>query len=133
MRQTRDKKVEKMRLELKGMNESEEKMKEKAMEMREWRRRVERIEKGESEKKKVKERLEQVLKRMDLMEKKGVAVFTICVGFEAISVVAVFLGKETSRAEMPGGALVLLMLLISSIFLCSFCVFDEKELFSFGL
>ncbi|KAF8046724.1 hypothetical protein N665_3479s0004 [Sinapis alba] len=107
----RDKEVEKMRLELEGMKESEEKMEEEAMEMKEWRRRVEReIEKGENDKEKVKERLEQVLDRMEWMEKKGVTVFTICVGFGAIAVVAVVLGKG-----MPGN-LAWLLLLISSTF-----------------
>ncbi|CAA7052329.1 unnamed protein product [Microthlaspi erraticum] len=112
----REKEVVEMRLEVEGMKEREEKMKEEAMEMREWRRRVEReLEKGEKEKEKVKERLEQVLERMEWMEKKGVAVFTICVGFGAVAVVAVALGKGIGRAEKPGG-LAWLLLLISSTF-----------------
>lgn len=105
----------KMRLRVEGMKESEEKMKKEATRMREWRMRVEReIEKGEKEKEKVKERLEQVLERMEWMEKKCVTVFTICVGFGAIAVVAVVLGKGTCRAET--GSLAWLVLLISSIF-----------------
>ncbi|CAN7130049.1 unnamed protein product [Brassica rapa subsp. narinosa] len=113
----REEEVAKMRLEVDRMKESEEKIKEEAMEMREWRSRVEiEIEKGEKEKEKVKERLELVLERMEWMEKKGVAVFTICVGFGAIAVVAVLLGKGIGRAEMTG-SLAWLMLLISSTFL----------------
>uniref|UniRef100_A0A1J3E077 Uncharacterized protein slp1 n=1 Tax=Noccaea caerulescens TaxID=107243 RepID=A0A1J3E077_NOCCA len=112
----REKEAVEMRLEVEGMKEREEKMKEEAMEMREWRRKVEReLEKGENEKEKVKERLEQVLERMEWMEKKGVVVFTICVGFGAVAVVAVALGKGIGRAEKPGG-LAWLLLLISSTF-----------------
>ena len=105
-----------MWLEVDRMKESEEKIKEEAMEMREWRSRVEiEIENSEKEKEKLKERLELVLERMEWMEKKGVAVFTICVGFGAIAVVAVLLGKGIGRAEMTG-SLAWLMLLISSTF-----------------
>ena len=106
-----------MWLEVDRMKEGEEKIKEEAMEMREWRSRGEiEIENSEKEKEKVKERLELVLKRMEWMEKKGVAVVTICVGFGAIAVVAVLLGKGIGRAEMTG-SLAWLMLLISSAFL----------------
>ncbi|KAG2321681.1 hypothetical protein Bca4012_057577 [Brassica carinata] len=112
----REEEVAKMRLEVDRMKESEEKIKEEAMEMREWRSRVEiEIENSEKEKEKVKERLELVLERMEWMEKKDVAVLTICVGFGAIAVVAVLLGKGIGRAEMPG-SLAWLMLLISSTF-----------------
>ncbi|ESQ28064.1 hypothetical protein EUTSA_v10018312mg [Eutrema salsugineum] len=112
----REKEVGKMRLEVEEMKEREEKMKNETMEMRVWRRRVEKeLEKAENEKEKVMERLEQVLERMEWMEKKGVAVFTICVGFGAIAVVAVVLGKGTGRAEKPGG-FAWLLLLISSTF-----------------
>ncbi|KAJ0241122.1 SUN domain-containing protein 4 [Hirschfeldia incana] len=113
----REEEVEKMRLEVDRMKESEEKIKEEAMEMREWRSRVEiEIENSEKEKEKVKERLELVLERMEWMEKKGVAVFTMCVGFGAIAVVAVLLGKGIGRAELLPGSLAWLMLLISSTF-----------------
>ncbi|EOA34941.1 hypothetical protein CARUB_v10020025mg [Capsella rubella] len=113
----REKEVETMRLEVGGMKEREESTKKEAMEMREWRRRVEtELEKAENEKEKVNERLEQVLERMEWMEKKGVVVFTICVGFGAIAVVAVVLGKGICRAETPGG-LAWLLLLISSTFI----------------
>ncbi|CAN7087631.1 unnamed protein product [Brassica oleracea var. botrytis] len=112
----REEEVAKMWLEVDRMKESEEKIKEEAMEMREWRSRVEiEIENSEKEKEKLKERLELVLERMEWMEKKGVAVFTICVGFGAIAVVAVLLGKGIGRAEMTG-SLAWLMLLISSTF-----------------
>lgn len=112
----REEEVAKMWLEVDRMKESEEKIKEEAMEMREWPSRVEiEIENSEKEKEKLKERLELVLERMEWMEKKGVAVFTICVGFGAIAVVAVLLGKGIGRAEMTG-SLAWLMLLISSTF-----------------
>ncbi|KAL1212491.1 SUN domain-containing protein 4 [Cardamine amara subsp. amara] len=112
----REGEVATMRLEVEGMKMREENMKEEAMEMREWRRRVEtELEKAENEKEKVRERFEQVLERMEWMEKKGVAVFTICVGFGAIAVLALVLGKGTVRAEKPGG-LAWLLLLISSTF-----------------
>ncbi|CAN6938178.1 SUN domain-containing protein 4-like isoform X1 [Brassica napus] len=112
----REEEVAKMWLEVDRMKESEEKIKEEAMEMREWRSRVEiEIENSEKEKEKLKERLELVLERMEWMEKKGVAVFTICVGFGAIAVVAVLLGKGIGRAGMTG-SLAWLVLLISSTF-----------------
>ncbi|CAH2066752.1 unnamed protein product [Thlaspi arvense] len=112
----REKEVASMRLEVEGMKERQEKMKEEAIEMSEWRMKVEReLEKGEKEKEKMKERLEQVLERIEWMEKKGVVVFTICVGFGAIAVVAAVLGKGTYRAEKQGG-LAWLLLLISSAF-----------------
>ncbi|KAF8052115.1 hypothetical protein N665_1606s0011 [Sinapis alba] len=111
-----EKEVVKMRLELDGMKESEEKMKEEAMEMREWRRKVEtELEKADYEKEKVMEKLEQAVERMEWMEKKGVAVFIICVGFGAMAVVAVILGKWIGLAEKPTD-LAWLLLLISSIF-----------------
>lgn len=112
----REKEVATMRLEVAGMKEREENTKKEAMEMREWRMRVEtELEKAENEKEKVKERLEQVLERMEWMENKGVVVFTICVGFGAIAVVAMVLGKGTCGAEKAGG-LAWLLLLISSTF-----------------
>nr|VDD00816.1 unnamed protein product [Brassica rapa] len=112
----REKEVGKMRLELDEMKEREEKMKREAMEIREWRRKVEtEIENGQNEKEKVMEKLEEVLEKMEWMEKKGVAVFTICVGFGALAVVAVILGKLIGLAEKPAD-LAWLLLLISSIF-----------------
>ncbi|KAF8062124.1 hypothetical protein N665_1204s0013 [Sinapis alba] len=111
-----EKEVVKMRLELDGMKESEEKMKEEAMEMREWRRKVEtELEKADYEKEKLMEKLEQVVERIEWMEKKGVAVFIICVGFGAMAVIAVILGKWIGLAEKPAD-LAWLLLLISSIF-----------------
>ncbi|XP_010415845.1 PREDICTED: uncharacterized protein slp1-like [Camelina sativa] len=111
----REKEVETMRLEVAGMKERDENTKKEAMEMKEWRMRVEaELEKAENEKEKVKERLEHVLERMEWMEKKGVVVFTICVGFGVIAVAAVVLGKGIGRAEKPG--LAWLLLLISSTF-----------------
>uniref|UniRef100_M4CI95 Serine hydroxymethyltransferase n=1 Tax=Brassica campestris TaxID=3711 RepID=M4CI95_BRACM len=112
----REKEVGEMRLELDEMKEREEKMKREAMEIREWRRKVEtEIENGQNEKEKVMEKLEEVLEKMEWMEKKGVAVFTICVGFGALAVVAVILGKLIGLAEKPAD-LAWLLLLISSIF-----------------
>ncbi|XP_010427966.1 PREDICTED: uncharacterized protein slp1-like [Camelina sativa] len=112
----REKEVDTMRLEVAGMKEREENTKKEAMEMKEWRMRVEaELEKAENEKEKVKERLEHVLERMEWMEKKGVVVFTICVGFGVIAVGAVVFGKGIGRAEKPGG-LAWLLLLISSTF-----------------
>jgi chromosome segregation ATPase len=112
----REKEVETMRLEVEGMKEREENTKKEAMEMRKWRMRVEtELEKAENEKEKVKERLEQVLERLEWMEKKGVVVFTICVGFGTIAVVAVVFGMGIVRAEKQGG-LAWLLLLISSTF-----------------
>ncbi|KAG5380238.1 hypothetical protein IGI04_028080 [Brassica rapa subsp. trilocularis] len=96
----REKEVGEMRLELDEMKEREEKMKREAMEIREWRRKVEtEIENGQNEKEKVMEKLEEVLEKMEWMEKKGVAVFTICVGFGALAVVAVILGKLIANTE----------------------------------
>ncbi|CAF2061682.1 unnamed protein product [Brassica napus] len=112
----REKEVGEMRLELDEMKEREEKMKREAMEMREWRRKVEtELEKGENEKEKVMEKLEEVLEKMEWMEKKGVVVFTICVGFGAMAIVAVILGKLIGLAEKQAD-LAWLLLLISSIF-----------------
>ncbi|CAN8235543.1 unnamed protein product [Cochlearia groenlandica] len=112
----REKEMATMRVEVEGMKEREEKMKEEATEMREWRMKLEtELKKGENEKEKVKEMLDQVLERMEWMEKKGVAVFTVCVGFGAIAAVAVVFGKVKSGAEKTGG-LAWLLLLISSTF-----------------
>ncbi|CAH8347521.1 unnamed protein product [Eruca vesicaria subsp. sativa] len=112
----REKEVAVMKVELQGMKESEVKMKDEATETREWRKRVEiKLEKGDKEKEKLNERLEQVLERMEWMEKKGVAVFTICVGFGAIAVVAVVLGKGTCRAGLSGGLAWLLLLINSTV------------------
>ncbi|XP_018460190.1 SUN domain-containing protein 4-like [Raphanus sativus] len=113
----REKEVVKMRLELDGMKESQERMKEEATEMREWRIKVEtEVEKAGYEKGKVMERLEKVLEKMEWMEKKGVVVFTICVGFGAMAVVAVILGKLIGSEKKPAD-LAWLLLLISSIFI----------------
>ncbi|KAJ0256331.1 SUN domain-containing protein [Hirschfeldia incana] len=113
----REKEVVNMRLELDGMKERQEKMKEEAMEMREWRRKVEtEFEKADYEKRKVMERLEQVLENMEWMEKKGLAVFTICVGFGAMAIVALILGKCIGLAEKLAD-LAWLLLLISSVFI----------------
>ncbi|KAG2322388.1 hypothetical protein Bca52824_015601 [Brassica carinata] len=111
-----DKEVVKMRLELDGMKESQEKMNEEAMEMREWRRKVEtEVGKADYEKEKLMEKLEKVLEKIEWMEKKGVVVFTICVGFGAMAVVAVILGKWIGLAEKPAD-LAWLLSLINSIF-----------------
>ncbi|KAG2253115.1 hypothetical protein Bca4012_100770 [Brassica carinata] len=118
----REKEVGEMRLELDEMKEREEKMKREAMEMREWRRKVEtELEKGENEKEKVMEKLEEVLEKMEWMEKKGVVVFTICVGFGAMAIVAVILGKLIGLAEKQAD-LAWLLLLISSIFVILYTV-----------
>ncbi|CAH8297714.1 unnamed protein product [Eruca vesicaria subsp. sativa] len=112
----KEKEVEKMRLELDGMKESQEKMKEEAMEIREWRRKVKtEVEKADYEKEKVMERLEKILEKMEWMEKKCVAVFTICVGFGAMAVVAVILGKLIGLAEKPTDLAWLLLLISSTV------------------
>ncbi|CAH8253254.1 unnamed protein product [Arabidopsis lyrata] len=113
----REKAIATLRLDLEGMKERQERMVSEAEEMKEWRKRVEaEMEKAEKEKENTRESLEEVSKRLEWMEKKGLMVFTVCLGFGTIAVIAVVVGVGTGRAEKTGiGAW--LLLLISSTFI----------------
>ncbi|KAG7598001.1 SUN domain [Arabidopsis suecica] len=113
----REKAIATLRLDLEGMKERQEKMVSEAEEMKEWRKRVEaEMEKAEKEKENTRESLEEVSKRLEWMEKKGLMVFTVCLGFGNIAVIAVVIGIGTGRAEKTGGG-AWLLLLISSTFI----------------
>ncbi|KAG7592679.1 SUN domain [Arabidopsis thaliana x Arabidopsis arenosa] len=113
----REKAIATLRLDLEGMKERQEKIVSEAEEMKEWRKRVEaEMEKAEKEKENTRESLEEVSKRLEWMEKKGLMVFTVCLGFGTIAVIAVVIGMGTGRAEKTGGG-AWLLLLISSTFI----------------
>ncbi|KAL1192235.1 SUN domain-containing protein 3 [Cardamine amara subsp. amara] len=112
----REKAIVTLRLDLEGMKERQERMVSEAEEMKEWRKRVEtEMERDEKEKENVRERLEEVGQRLEWMEKKGLMVFTVCLGFGTIAVIAVVVGMGTGRAEKKSGG-AWLLLLISSTF-----------------
>ncbi|EOA39826.1 hypothetical protein CARUB_v10008493mg [Capsella rubella] len=106
-----------LRHDLEGMKERQERMVSEGEEMKEWRKRVEaEMERAEKEKENMRERLEQVWQRLEWMEKKGLMVFTVCLGFGTIAVIAVVVSMGTGRAEKTGGG-AWILLLISSGFI----------------
>ncbi|CAA7059425.1 unnamed protein product [Microthlaspi erraticum] len=112
----REKAIVSLRLDVEGMKERQERMVREAEEMKEWRKRVEtEMVRAEKEKEEMSERLEEVWQRLEWMEKKGLMVFTVCLGFGIIAVIAVLVGMGTGRAEKTGGG-AWLLLLISSTF-----------------
>ncbi|KAL9307058.1 SUN domain-containing protein 3 [Arabidopsis thaliana] len=113
----REKAIVALRLDLEGMKERQEGMVSEAEEMKEWRKRVEaEMEKAEKEKENIRQSLEQVSKRLEWMEKKCLTVFTVCLGFGIIAVIAVVIGMGTGLAEKTGSG-AWLLLLISSTFI----------------
>ncbi|ESQ34499.1 hypothetical protein EUTSA_v10006998mg [Eutrema salsugineum] len=113
----REKAIVTLRLDVEGMKERQERMVSEAEEMEKWRKRVEtEMERAEKEKENVSERLEEVWQRLEWMEKKGLMVFTVCLGFGTMAVIAVVVGMGTGRAEKTGGG-AWLLLLISSTFI----------------
>ncbi|CAD5313501.1 unnamed protein product [Arabidopsis thaliana] len=99
----REKAIVALRLDLEGMKERQEGMVSEAEEMKEWRKRVEaEMDKAEKEKENTRERLEEVSKRLEWMEKKCLTVFTVCLGFGVIAVIAVVIGTGIGRAEKTG-------------------------------
>ncbi|VVA92228.1 unnamed protein product [Arabis nemorensis] len=112
----REKEIVTLRLDVEGVKERQERMVSEAEEMKEWRKRVEtETEKSEKDNEKMSERLEEVWQRVEWMEKKGLMVFTVCLGFGTVAVIAVVVGMGTGRAEKTGGG-AWLLLLISSTF-----------------
>ncbi|CAH2033661.1 unnamed protein product [Thlaspi arvense] len=112
----REKEIATLRIDVEGMKERQEMMVSEAEEMKEWRKRVEtEMERAEKERENVSERLEEVWQRLEWMEKKGLMVFTVCLGFGIIAATAVLVGMGTGRAEKTGGG-AWLLLLISSTF-----------------
>lgn len=113
----REKAIVTLRLDLEGMKERQEKMVNEAEEMKEWRKRVEtEMERAEKEKENVREKLEEVWQRLEWMEKKGLLVFTVCLGFGTIAVIAGVVGMRSGRTEKASGG-AWLLLLISSTFI----------------
>ncbi|XP_010540845.1 PREDICTED: uncharacterized protein SLP1-like [Tarenaya hassleriana] len=103
--------VEKIRIDVEGMKESQEVIVRESEEMREWRRRVEVVlMRAETEKERVRERLEEMKEKVEWMEKKGVMVFTVCIGVGVVATIAVVVGGGW------GGAGAWLLLLFSSTF-----------------
>ncbi|CAF2046057.1 SUN domain-containing protein 3 [Brassica napus] len=113
--EAREKVIETLRLDVEGMKERQERMVSEAEEMKEWRKRVEReMERAEKENEKVSKRVEEVWQRVEWMEKKGLIVFTLCIGFGTMAVIAVLVGIGTGRAEKTGGGGWILLLICST-------------------
>ncbi|KAJ0257647.1 SUN domain-containing protein 4 [Hirschfeldia incana] len=113
--EVREKVIETLRLDVEGMKERQEKMVSEAEEMKEWRKRVEKeMERAEKENEIVSKRVEEVWQRVEWMEKKGLIVFTLCIGFGTIAVIAVLVGIGTRRAEKTGGGAWILLLICST-------------------
>ncbi|KAF8104969.1 hypothetical protein N665_0165s0054 [Sinapis alba] len=111
----REKVIATLRLDVEGMKERQERMVSEAEEMKEWRKRVEKeMERAEKENENVSKRVEEVWQRLEWMEKKGLIVFTVCIGFGTIAVIAVLAGIGTSRAEKTGGGAWILLLICST-------------------
>uniref|UniRef100_A0A1J3KA22 Uncharacterized protein slp1 n=1 Tax=Noccaea caerulescens TaxID=107243 RepID=A0A1J3KA22_NOCCA len=112
----REKAIVGLRLDVEGVKERQERMVSEAEEMKEWRKRVEtEMVRAEKEKEEISDRVEEVWQRLEWMEKKGLMVFTVCLGFGTIAVIAVLVGMGTGRGEKTGGG-AWLLLLISSTF-----------------
>ncbi|CAH8392428.1 unnamed protein product [Eruca vesicaria subsp. sativa] len=114
----REKTIATLRLDVEGIKTRQEIMVSEAEEMKEWGKRVEReMERAEKENEKVSKRVEEVWQRLEWMEKKGLIVFTVCIGFGTIAVIAVLVGIGTGRAEKTGGGGAWILLLICSTFI----------------
>ncbi|CAN8304381.1 unnamed protein product [Cochlearia groenlandica] len=114
----REKVIATLRLEVEGMKDRQERMVSEAEEMKEWRKRVETdMVRGEKEKENMRERLEEAWKRLEWMEKKGLMLFTVCLGFGTVAVLAVVVGimGTGGRGEKTGGGAWLLLLISSTL------------------
>ncbi|KAJ4916440.1 Galactose-binding protein [Raphanus sativus] len=113
--EVREKTIATLRLDVESMKERQERMVSEAEEMKEWRKRVEKeMERAEKENENVSKRVEEVWQRVEWMEKKGLIVFTLCIGFGTIAVIAVLVGIGTRRAEKTGGGAWILLLICST-------------------
>ncbi|XP_009115588.1 SUN domain-containing protein 3 isoform X2 [Brassica rapa] len=111
----REKTIAALRLDVEGVKERQERMVSEAEEMKEWRKRVEtEMERAEKENDNVSKRVEEVWQKIEWMEKKGLIVFTVCIGFGTMAVIAVLVGIGTGRAEKTGGGGWILLLICST-------------------